>query len=255
MRRILSAFLLTFFLLAGVIAIAQENNSWQLRAKLLTCYANVTDPAFSSLSYSGFAVGGEAGVRYEKDRSMHEWAIAYSGGRLKQDVNRLQQTYITGGYTYLNTVHSSGNFEYKAGGSIDMLYARRDYEHFINAGISNELIASLSAAGEISCSLFNGFTVADRLQLPLVSALMQPSIYEEDPPGKEGSRLNDFLKSNRVASFGSFLRIKNNLILEKSIGMNQSISFAYTWDYYKVKDKVPVRQANHQVGIIYSYIF
>src|SRR5262249_5028111 len=154
------------------------------------------------------------------------------------DANGLAQTYITGGYTYLNTFHSAGNFDYKAGGSFDILYARRDYDNFINYNIANELIASLSAAGEISYDLSNGFSIADRLQIPLISAVMQPSVYDENPPAKDGSGLSDFLKSNQVGSFGSFLRFKNNLILEKTIGGNQAISFAYTWDFYKVKNEV-----------------
>lgn len=247
--------LLLFFLLAGVNAIAQESGHWQINARLFTAKSTVKDHVFSQLKYTGWSLGGGAALRFEKGRSLHEWEAAFAKGTLKQDNNEAQQTYITGDYTYLHGLNKAGNINLMAGGSFNILYARRNYDGFINYDVSNELIASLGAAGAILFSFNNGFSVSNRLQIPLISMVMQPSIYDENPPGKTGSGLSDFLKSSRFATFGKFLRIKNNLILEKEIGPGQSLSFAYSWDYYQVRNKPGFQQASHQLGFIYRYTF
>lgn len=252
MRRCL---MLQFILLAGMYAYAQDAASWQLRAKLFAGYANVKDEVFSKLNYTGWSAGAGAAVRFEKGRSLHEWEVAFSKGNLEHENNGAQQTYITGDYTYLYSLREQADINYDVGGSINILYAKRSYDDFINYNVSNELITSLSVVGAMSVSLGNGFSVYDRLQLPLVSMVMQPSVYDENAPGKTGSGLKDFFKSSRLASFRSFLRIKNNLILEKEIGLRQSISFAYSWDFYRVRDQIGIRQANHQLGITYNYTF
>lgn len=247
--------LLLFFLFTCGSVIAQETGNWQITARLFTGSSTAEDQVFSQMKYTGWSLGGGVALRFEKGRSLHEWEAAFAKGTLKQDNNQAQQTYITGDYTYLRELNNAGNIHLMAGGCINILYARRSYEGFINYTVSNELIASLGAAGAVSFSFNNGFSVSNRLQIPLVSMVMQPSIYDENPPGKTGSGLSDFLKSNRFASFGSFLRFKNNLILEKEIGAGQSLSFAYVWDYYQLRSTPAVQQASHQFGFIYRYTF
>jgi hypothetical protein len=247
--------LLLFFLLAGANVIAQESGDWQITARLFTARSTVKDQVFSQLMYSGWSPGGGAALRFEKGKSLHEWEIAFAKGTLKQDNNQAQQTYITGDYTYLHGLNNGSNLNVMAGGSLNILYARRNYDGFINYSVSNELIASLGPAGLISFSFYNGFSVCNRLQIPLVSMVMQPSIYDENPPGKTGSGLSDFLKSNRFATFGRFLRIKNNLTMEKEIGPGQSLAFTYSWDYYQIRSKPDIQQASHLLGFIYRYTF
>lgn len=247
--------LVLFFLIAGIHVTAQETGNWQITARLFAANTTVKDQVFTQLNYKGWSLGGGLALRFEKGMSLHEWEVAYSKGTLEKGNDEAQQTYVTGVYTYLHALNDAGNVQLMAGGSLDILYARRNYDGFINYNVSNELITSLGAAGAVSLSFGNGFSVSNRLQIPFASMVMQPSIYDENPPGKTGSGLGDFLKSSRFATFGKFLRFKNNLILEKEIGVGQSLSFAYSWDYYKVRDKPGIQQANHQLGFIYRYTF
>ena len=241
------------------IAQEQEMNTrqkWLLNAGIVFTKSNVIDKSFSSIPYSGNSLGASFFLKYQKNKGSHELRAYYTRGDLQTAAKvkeELTQTYITADYTNLYTIGSSGlnSFTYKAGAGLNVLYAKRDYRNFINNNESFEFAASAGGAFEVSYFFNNklaGFSLTDRISLPLVSYIIVPAFGGEDAQGS-------FDKNNHIAGISSFFRVINFLTLQKELSDRQRLSLSYNWDYWQISLSREVKQANHRLGFTYSFIF
>jgi hypothetical protein len=234
----------------------QDQQKWLLNAGIFFNKSNVIDKSFSSVPYSGNNPGASFSVKYHRNRTFHEVQAYYTAGELQaatQAKDKLTQTHVSADYTNLYRLGSTGgsSFIYKAGAGINVFYNQRDYSNCNNNNESFEFAASLSGVVEASYFFENtleGFSISDRISLPLVSYIAQPVFGSEDTEGSSG-------KNSQVTSFSSFFRVLNLLSLEKKHSGRQRLSLCYTWDYYQSLRSREVKKANHQVGLTYSFIF
>ncbi len=243
-----------------------DNQKWLLKVGGILNKESVVDNTFTAIPYAGINWGGTASVKYQKEKVSHEVECYFSKGNLKTAVNpesSLSNSYFNLDYNNLYTIgsNSAGSVLLMAGGSLNILYARRDYAAFINNNSSFEFAASLGGATEF-CYFFNnrlsGFSLSDRINIPLVSAVVQPAFGSDNAAGvlnQNGLSAKDLFNYERIVSFSSFMRIKNLLSIDKMIGPRQKISFNYAWDYYQISGTREVKQAIHSLGLTYSFIF
>lgn len=227
---------------------------WRLSAKLIASNQQVTDKYFSAVPFSGIHYGVAASAQFTKNNNLHEWETGFSTGSIETHTNPAasgKQSLFAFNYYNLYKV-SPGNtspWTIRAGGSINVLYAKRSYDDFINNNTSGEFAASLSAAAEATVDFgeaLPGLSLSDQLTVPFVSALAQPAFGEKLSGGSVFSNM-------QAGSFSSFLRIKNKLALDKKITDNQSISLSYIWDYYRFTTDRRVYQAGHKLALQYSF--
>ena len=241
-------------------ACAQESGDndpqkWTLNAGILFNKTRVIDKTFSSIPYSGNNWGASLSIKLQKKRSFHELQGYYTKGALQavsSSADKLSQTYVNADYAWLYRVGSNSHslFTFKTGAGINVLYAKREYSHFINNNESFEFVTSLSGIFEASYffrNKFEGFSISNRICLPFVSFITQPEFGSEDTPGSFG-------KNSQVTAFSSFLRLLNFLSLEKKLSNRQKLSFSYTWDYYQILRAREVKQVTHKLGLTYSFI-
>ncbi|MHA4807430.1 hypothetical protein ACX0G9_04970 [Flavitalea flava] len=253
MRMIVSLFVL---LLMDLSAKSQEppvptSGNWRIYAGVTTTHLSVIDKTFSSIPYEGYNIGLCAGLKWDNGRASHEWDAYFSSGTLKTNVNpvaSLTQTYLTAGYTHLYHIGPQGMsnpLELKAGGNLHLLYASRDYQGFLNNTVSNEFAASIGAALEINyvfSGVLEGFSLSDKLILPVVSCLRQPGFGGDNAP-----------EDSRLVSYSSLLQFYNGLTLEKNITAHQKISIGYTWDFYRITVVREVKQAANRLALSYHF--
>lgn len=227
---------------------------WQVSAGILLNRQRVIDEAFSALSYKGTIPGAYASVRYNRQRTFHELNVSYTYGKLSPSAEKetsLKQGYLNADYYNLRRVERSDSTRLHcwAGAAINFFYAGRNYGGFINDDYSFEYAVSLSPVFQVAYSFgknLSGISVSDRLAVPVVSFVAQPIYGGNDVKDENRTRL---------LGFNSFLRFKNCLAVEKNLTVRHKLSLAYTWDYYQLIRPREIRQANHELGLMYSYIF
>ena len=240
--------------------------NWLLKVGVGFNRQSVSDKNFTTISYSGQNVGYSGGLKYETNNSFHELELFYTTGTKIMKAlpeERLRAGYFNIDYTNLYRIGDLENHSLacKIGGALDMLYAKRKFNNFINNNVAFEFAASLSAAIEGTYKFGNGlagFSITDRLKVPFVSLVSQPSFGSNNAAGSVSQNDNSFgdiLKDNRIAGFSSFLRFKNYCSLEKTITDNGKLSLNYTWDFYRLNGLRKVMQATHRLEFMYSFIF
>ena len=230
---------------------SQQQEKWQLSAGIVASQSNVIDKSFSSLPYTGINAGAFLSLQYRQNKSFHELDAFYSGGSLKTSGNfsQLKNIYLNIDYANVYAIGPANrSLKFCGGGGINVLYAQRDYNNFVNNNNSFEFATSLSAVFEISYLFNNTFSISDRLIVPVVSAVVQPD-YGDDV------KSNSFFSSMHMLSFSSFLRVKNNLRVDMNFAPRHNLGLGYSWDYYQLKDIRDVKYANHELMLIYSYLF
>lgn len=244
----------------------QFNKKWVFNIGVVLSSSSVIDKAFSIVPYSGNNWGGTTSLKYQNKKVSQELGIYFSKGILKTSVApavSLNNTYFNVDYTNLRQLSSNNKqlISCKVGGSIAILYADRQYKNFINNNASFDFAASLGATVEVSYAFKNkltGFVISDKINIPFVSAVVQPSFGSYNPSGvlnQNNIAAKDFFKNGRILSFSNFLRFKNLLSIEKNITLSQKISFNYTWDYYSILSAREIKQSYHQLGLTYSFVF
>jgi hypothetical protein len=244
----------------------QSNKNWRLSIGVFLNSDNVNDKNFSSLKFSGNTLGYFSSIKYQKEKISHEMQFYYTKGILSTKIypfDKLSQAYFNADYINLYSIFSSndGSVTFRGGGGINILYAERNYENLINNNFSYEFAASLSGVMEVSYFFGNkqsGFSVTDRLCVPLVSSAVQPSFGSDNVLGyinQNNFSLKDNINNSHVVFFSSFIRLVNNIKLEKNISANQKISLNYCWDYYRLNTYRQVIQSNSRLGLIYCLLF
>jgi hypothetical protein len=250
-------YVIIILLLAGSKVFAQNEAgrpqpTWLLGIKAMAGSTRIMDNSFSAPPYTGTSFGASCAIKYNKEKLLHELELGYTGGNLQTNSTpafELDETYFTLDYVQLHDLRpaaTAASFIYRAGGSINVLYAQRKYNRFINRDNTSELAASVSGALEITWLLTNtltGFSMTGRVQAPLASWVRQPVFGNEHIPGH----------NNRLLSFNNFFRLKSTLILEKKLSGRSRLSLGYTWDYYQVHSSWQVKQARHQAACMYSF--
>jgi len=242
----------------------KNQGKWLMSLGPIVNKENVIERSFSSIPFCGINFGVFCSSKYQKSKVSYELEGYYSKGILETKVypfTDLRFTYLNIDFINLYKINSNpASITYKAGGSVDILYQSRDYNNFINNKFSFDFAASLSSVFEVSYAFRNmlpGFVISDRIIVPVISSVEQPSFGREEPSGysQDGSTIKNFLGSNRIMSFSSFVRVKNFVSLEKSMTNRQKLTLSYLWDYYQLSGSRDVKQANHRLGLIYSYTF
>jgi hypothetical protein len=239
---------------------AQENpggasQAWMLGAGFHGSRATIIEESFSSVPYFGNSFGVSVLAGYKKKRSIHELKGYFTKGGLQAASpanSTSDQVHVNADYSWLHGIGPGDHslFVWKAGAGINVLYAQREYNDLINNNESFEFATSLIGIIE-AAHFFNkrwdGFSITNRLCLPLVSFVAQPAF------GDEGT-LGSFGENSQVAGFSSFFRVSNILSLEKKLSGNQKISLFYGWDYYQIRRARRVKQAMHKLGLTYNFV-
>ena len=262
-------FLFLFFLVCNNLD-AQKNNAavdagnWRLGIHAAIAREVVVDNNFSAIPYNGTGPGGAAFIQHTKGLVTQQLLAYCAAGTLTNNLNKV----ATSKYTYLNVSYNrlyllspaENLLTLKVGGAVDVLYNNRKYAGFVNNNKSFEFAASLAGLLEVNYFFENtlaGFSITDRISIPIVSSIMQPAYGSQNPSGsigQDGGSAKTFLNSNRIASFPSFLRLTNCISLQKVIASGQILSLGYTWDYYRLNTNRQVKQANQRLAITYSFI-
>ncbi|MEO5562134.1 MAG: hypothetical protein ABIR18_01840 [Chitinophagaceae bacterium] len=228
-----------------------DDNRWMLSVTPIAAKFIMAAKSYSAIPFSGNNFGVGSSFSYQSRNLLQELRGVYGSGKLSAEDNpsaTSKQTYYDISYTALFQIApgNSSSFMYRAGGSINFLSAKRTYTGFINRDLSSESASSFSAALDISY-LFKeaDLKLVDRLTIPLVTYISQS---EPGNGGKDKVR-------NKVVAIPSFLRVRNSFSLEKSLADHHSLALVYTWDYYRIKGFHEVKQASHQLGLSYCYIF
>lgn len=211
------------------------------------------------MSYSAIVPGAGLSGKYEGANTTHELSFSWSGGSLKtgsQPKYSMDQHYFNVDYTWLYKLGLHGDaWTGGAGGALQVLYDTRSYQDVINNNASFDFAASLGLAGRLSYSFdknngLHGWAISDELSIPLISWLVQP------PYGDESSAASLTSSGNRkkMAGFSSFFRLKNTMSLDRQLSSRGTLSFAYTWDYYRIDDLREVRLAGHLLSLSYRLI-
>lgn len=240
--------------------------NWLLKVGVGLNRQSVSDKNFTTLLYSGQSVGYSGGLKYEADNSFHELEVFYTTGTRTIKAfpeKRLRSGYFNLDYANLYRIGILENqsLACKIGGAMNVLYAKRQFNNFINNNAAFEFAASLSAALEGTYKFGNdpaGFSITNRLTVPFVSLVSQPSFGSNNAAGCVSQNDNAFgniLKGNRIVGFSSFLRFKNYFCIEKAITDNGKLSLNYTWDIYRLNGLRQVTQATHRLDFKYSFIF
>jgi len=245
---------LTLFLLISCTGFAQ----WQIAVSARPGKMSIIDKEFSALPYSAILPGAGLSGKHEGAHSIQELSLSWLGGALRtgtEPKHSLDQHYFNADYTCLYKLSPHGNaWKGEAGGILQVLYGTRTYPDIINNNTSFDFAASLGLAGHLSYSFNNslpgGWSLSDQVSIPFISWLIQP------PYGDEASAAALTGSGNRqqMAGFGSFLRLKNTLSLDRQLSSRGILSFAYTWDYYRIDALRKVRQACHLLSLSYRLI-
>jgi hypothetical protein len=228
--------------------------------------STAVDKNFSSLSFNGKSIGYLTSLKYVHDKFYNELEFYFANGRKSTEIKpaeTLEATCFNADYSALYKISSSINkaCTYKIGGGADIMYAKRVFNNFINNNASFEFAASFSAVAEFVYFFDNnssGFSVHDRISVPVVSIISQSSFGSNTTDGntnENGNSFKDIISAGNIAGFSSFFRIKNCTSLEKIVSNTGKLSLCYTWDFYRLHNTKQVMQANHRIELIYSYIF
>lgn len=240
-------------------------NKWSISLQILGNRNSVIDKNFSALPYSGNNLGASTSIAYQKKRALHNLKIEYSEGDLetafqdKSTQERLNLDYCT--LYQFGTLTSTSQLKFYGGGSINFLYAARNYPSFTNNNDSFEAATSLSASVKVVLTPKNklyGFLISNHISVPVISAIQQPAFGSETSSGSinsDGSKLKSIFDNQEIAGFSDFFRVKNELSLGRKLTRKQLISLSYLLDYYHIKSQREVKQSRHSFGLSYSYLF
>lgn len=257
-----------FLLCTFYLSIAQQGDQvgtpqWNFSVGAGAGKSVVQDRRFTALSFDGITVAGFAAISYHKNKTSHQLECSYTKGNLQtpNKQNTLSGSHFTADYTNLYQL-GDGNrpFIYKAGICVNVLYNGRSFVGFINNNTSFDFAASLGAAASVQYFIGEqsaGFSIKERISIPLVSAIVQPSFGSNNATGssdKAGFSPADIFSQSRIQSFNSFLRLINMLGVEKRLADRHQLALNYTWDYCHFSGDRNVLQANHTIILSYCFI-
>ena len=263
----LKSVIVCFFLLCFQHLHAQKKidsvYNWGISIGANAGRATVIDKNFSSLPFYGNYLGLKYALFNQGAKFTHLIEISYKSDTLKNKYsNKVAESLLNLDYTslfHLNHSNLSNAIKVYVGGSLNGVYATRNYTGFVNNNDSYESILSLSAACKIKYSpkgKLAGFSISDDIRVPLASSIGQPSFGSESPTGSTHVLADKSLfKNHKIGSFGDYLRAINSITVEKTLKKRQRVALLYTIDYYHVKTERDVRQLIQGAELIYSYLF
>lgn len=236
-----------------------DNYKWRLSAGVLLDRSAVIDEKFSAASYSAIIPGGMIDIRHKSARAMHDVAVVFSTGKLGSSAApsyTTAQSALTVDYSVLYRIAKSSNgmFACRVGGGLQFSYNERSFNDFVNSTPSFETLASMGPVADFSYRV-TGFTLSDRITLPVLFSFSQSPYTSLPGTGSSGNKsgVGYFFDSNRWVLAPELFRIKNSFVMTREINDKQSVSVSYNWQFYKIKGRQAVLQANHQLAVLYSY--
>lgn len=224
---------------------------WKISPGFQLVRSSIIDKDFSAVPFSGVVPGASISLSHEGDRCIHALSFNYIGGSLKmsnQQEHKVSTKFLDAAYTWLYKLGAAGGpWTGGAGGGLQVLYNGRTYSGVINNNASFDFAASLALSGAVTYSFNNIWSLSDQMSVPVVSWMIHPPYGQESALSSLGGSGN----RQKIASFSSFLRLKNMLSLNRQVGTRGMFCLAYSWDYYRINDLREVRQAIHNLGIIY----
>jgi hypothetical protein len=241
---------------------AQNDKRIDLKAGVFFNRTISVDNIFSQVSYAGSSPAFLLGITKEKTRTMQSITTQFNTGKLAMNNGpeyTAQHLFFNLDYRLLFKLNqtSAKQFTSAAGLVIDVLYDKKDYSQFVNRTSTYTTASSLGAAFQAGYG-FNDNTIiiSDRLAIPLVAFVDQPSYDNELPPGdtnQPGHSAGHYFKNGRFTSVSSLVRLKNSLMLSRIFNQRHTISLEYNWDFYRLRLNEDVKkQASHNVGITYQ---
>ena len=195
-----------------------SSREWTISAGLSGAKTYLIDKGYSLVPWSGISGGAFAAGKLQNGRMIFDLSITYLQGNANMQghtENQLSQYDINAAFTALSHVcgGEGKTVTYNAGGGVDAFYTRRTYSSLINHNTAFESASSLSLVNEVICSLNRngGLSLSERLGIPFFSYIIQSSFSNATAHNNQS-----------LASFGSFLRFKNDLMLEQSFSGQHS---------------------------------
>ncbi|MDO6430393.1 hypothetical protein Q4E93_07340 [Flavitalea sp. BT771] len=224
---------------------------WKISPGFQLVRSSIIDKNFSAAPFSGVVPGASISLTHEGDRCIHALSINYIGGSLPMSNHpeyEVSVKYFDGAYSWLYKLKKAGGaWSGGVGGGLMVLYDSRSYAGIVNNNTSFDFAASLALSGAVAYSLNNIWSLSDQMNIPVVSWMIHPPYGQESGLSSFGGSGN----RHQIASFSSYMRLKNALSLNRQVGARGMFSLAYCWDYYRIDDLRAVRQAVHSGGIIY----
>jgi len=224
---------------------------WKISPGFQLVRTAVIDKDFSAVPFSGVVPGATISLSHEGDRCIHALSFQYTGGSLQmsnQQEYKVTAKYFDGAYSWLYKLGEAGGaWSGGVGGGLLVLYNSRTYAGLINNNASFDFAASLALEGALTYSFNNIWSLSGQAGIPFVSWMIHPPYGQESALSSIGSPGN----RQKIASFPSFLRLKNTMSLNRQAGARGMLCLSYGWDYYRINDLREVRQAVHSLGIIY----
>jgi hypothetical protein len=224
----------------------------------------VADKKFSALTFDGTTVSGLASVGYQRNNVSHQLDFCFASGTLQtgNKESSLQNNYFNVDYINLYKLGKGDgrSIIYKAGACVNVLYAGRSFDGFINNNTSFDFAASIGVAASLQYFFGDpsaGFSLGDRIEIPVLSVVVQPAFGSNNASGsldKAGFSASDIFNHSSMQSFNAFVRIRNVLGIEKRLAERHQIALNYTWDYYRLSGDRKVQQAIHTMALSYCFI-
>ncbi len=231
---------------------------------LLSLYTFIEKP-FSSRPYSGTMAG--LGLDYEvhTNKAFHELSGFFSTGTTSPGSwSQSDASIIFAGmdYSHLYAIakNKNGRLQWLAGGAVSYLYTHRNYSGFINNNSSFESVLSLGAVVKVDYTFkqLAGFSISDKLVIPVIALLLQPSFgsqYIEGDENAYGTTVKTLVDASRLVSLGNYSRLTNCLVLSKRFATHNAVSVEYCIDYYHINTVRPVKNAAQRFVISYQLMF
>lgn len=173
--------------------------------------------------------------------------------RAKSSANTLQSKVAGLDYRILFAVKETGSIRCHLGAALDNYFNLRENEQYVNNRDYYEFISSVGPVLKFKYAATKNCEVSTALFYPFMSALSASYTAYEEQAGLHTPSFRTVTKHIRLAGWNELSRIQWSTGLKMKMHKNNSISFNYQWEYYKVKAALPVQSAAHH--LTFNYIF
>lgn len=253
MKWIFSSFLFLFNF-NFVIVCAQSERSMHAAVSLGPSFLMSTfkDPGVSLLPFTGHGLGTSISGKTEIGVAGHELYASYgiadlSNSKVSAIILREKRLSVEYVFTRLVFPSTSLRLRGRAGGSLNLLSATRNYNGLQNSSPHRDLAASIGGVAGLTLyfpSIMNGLQISELLNVPVITALNNRS-YNDNFPGRENLALK---------GIGSFFRFVNTVKTTLAISRLSGVSLAYRIDYLVRKDHLTNRQLVYFTDLSYRRI-
>lgn len=254
--------LISIFLLSDYGSYAQENQVRNKDGFFIDISVGIAKfrnqhSAYSSQEFTGSLPFIRSLFEFVDGKNHHLLHIGYAAGKLytsQAPKASLRETYLHADYFYSRDIGNvyTGKWRNEVGIGVTTFYSTNSYEEFINATEVLELVTSVSGTFKTTFILSEpgGWSISNRITLPIISFASQPSINLIS--SQAGLNANNSVNTLSFIFVPDYFRINNQFQAEKRIGNRHKLMLGYTWDVYSIQSVYRKRQAYHLLAFVYK---